>query len=156
MQGSIRSPVTTSNNSEKVEEGKPQNSLKETQAFIANDDNKGSYNIVTPKSQNQENGWGSLWASADTTTCNEVDPSNKILFFSNQERGNYEKEFKRLNRIIEEKEELLTGLRHHLKEICLDRYPIVEERDELRKQVDALKKENLILKNDNIVRQSNK
>lgn len=150
IQDSIKNPVTPSDKSEKVEEGKQQNTLiKETQAFIGNDDNKGSYNIVTPESQNQESGWGSLWASTDTTTCNEVDPSNKILFFSNQERGNYEKEFKRLNRIIEEKEELLTGLRYHLKEICFDRYPIVEERDELRKQVDALTKENLILRNDN-------
>ena len=41
----------------------------------------------------------------------------------------------RLREAVEEKEELLRGLRVTLREVCNDRYPIIQERGELRQQV---------------------
>ncbi len=47
-------------------------------------------------------------------------------------------ELTKLKRVIEEKDELISGLRVHLREICLDRYPVVVERDELRHQLEDM------------------
>ena len=45
----------------------------------------------------------------------------------------------RLRRALEEKEELLHGLRRTLRELASDRYPVLQERDELQRKVDEMR-----------------
>merc|ERR1712146_495170 len=140
------------NEKQLVEEERGQNNIDiSAKMNIIND-----VSIFSTGHQNEQ-GWFFGWApnKEDSHKSNTTDRSDTDSYNSNQQKK-YEIEVQRLRRIIEEKEELLTGLRHHVKEICFNRYPILEERDQLRQEISDLIKENTLLRKDNEIFRSNK